>query len=132
MALSSAVFKSGATWSPTGGSDVTLVPDGRKTANGVSLVVAGDTNLLTRRSIQCATTLPALPAGTGAYAKMGRNSMRYAIPFVAADGKLYTQIVRIETSFHAEYTLKATAIADIAALTSDSDFTDFWTKSLLT
>lgn len=132
MPLSSAVFKSGATWAPTGGSDVTLAPDGRRITNGLSLIVTGDTNLLTRRSIQCVATLPALAASTGAYAKMGRNSMRYAIPFVAADGKLYTQIVRIETSFHSEYASKATAIGDIAALATDSDFTDFWTKSLLT
>jgi hypothetical protein len=132
MALQSAVFKSGATWAPTGGSDVTLANDGRKVTNGVSLIVAGDTNLLTRRTVQAVATLPALPASSGAYAKLGRNSLRYAIPFVAADGKLYTQIVRIETSFHAEYSGKAVAIADIAALVSDSDFTDFWTKSLLT
>lgn len=132
MSLSNAVFKSGATWAPTGGSDVTLVPDGRVVANGLSLVVSGDTNLLTRRGIQAVTTLPALPAAAGAYAKLSRNSLRYSIPFVAADGKLYVQIVRIETSFHAEYSAKATAIADIAALVSDSDFSGFWTSSLLT
>lgn len=132
MPLSNAVFPSGATWAPTGGSSTTLAADGRQVKNGVSLIVTGDTNLLTRRSLQCTATLPALPANSGSYAKLGRNSIRYAIPFVAADGKLYTQLVRIETSFHSEYSGKATAIADIAALTQDSDFTDFWTKSLLT
>lgn len=132
MALTSAVFKSGATWAPTGGSDVTLVSDGRQISNGVSLVVSGDTDLITRRSLQFVATLPALAVNSAAFAKLGRNSVRYAIPFIADDGKLYTQIVRIETSFHSEYTAKATAVADIAALVSDSDFTDFWTKSLLT
>lgn len=132
MSLSNAVFKSGATWAPTGGSDVTLVPDGRVIKNGLSLVVSGDTNLLTRRSVQAVATLPALPASSGAYAKLGRNSMKYSVPFVAADGKLYIQTVRIETAFHAEYTGKATAIQDIAALSQDSDFTSFWTSALLT
>lgn len=132
MSLSNAVFKSGATWAPTGGLDVTLVPDGRSVKNGLSLVVSGDTNLLTRRSLQCVATLPALPANSGAYAKLGRNSIKYAIPFVAADGKLYSQTVRIEVAFHTEYASKNTAIADVAALVSDSDFLSFWQSSILT
>jgi len=132
MSLTNAVFKTGASWAPTGGSDVTLVPDGRQVTNGLSLVVSGDVNLLTRRGIVVTTTLPALPATSGAYAKLGRNALKYSIPFIAADGKLYTQTVRIETAFHSEYSSKNTAIADIAALVSDSDFTAFWQSSLLT
>jgi len=131
MSLSNAVFKSGATWAPTGGTDLTLALDGRSVANGLSCVVAGDTNLLTRRGLVFQATLPALPATVGAYAKLGRNSVKYTIPYVALDGKLYTQVVRVETSFHAEYTGKNTAIADIAGLVSDSDFTNFWQQSLL-
>jgi len=132
MSLTNAVYKSGATWAPTGGSDVTLVPDGRVVKNGLSLVVAADTNLLLRRGFTLVTTLPAMPVSTGAYAKLGRNSLKEVIPFLAADGKLYLQSVRIETAFHSEYTLKNTAIADAAAFVSDSDFTSFWQSSLLT
>lgn len=76
--------------------------------------------------------MPALPANANAFAKLGRNSLKYYVPFIAADGKLYTQSVRIETAFHAEYTGKNTVIADIAALVSDADFTSFWQQSLLT
>jgi hypothetical protein len=132
MSLSNAVFKSGATWSPSGGTDVTLASDGRAIANGISTVVAADTNLLTRRGLVFQALLPAMPANSGAYARLVRNSCKYSIPFLAADGKLYNQTVRIETSFHAEYTDKNTAIADIAALVSDSDFTAFWQSALLT
>lgn len=132
MSLSNAVFKSGATWAPTGGSDVTLVPDGRVVSNGLSLVVSGDTNLLTRRGFVFVSTLPALPAAVGAYAKLGRNSLKNTIPFIAADGKLYIQTVRVETAFHSEYTGKNTAIADVAAFVADSDFAGFWQSSLLT
>lgn len=132
MSLTNAVYKSGATWAPTGGTDVTLVPDGRVVKNGISLVVAADTNLLTRRGIILTSTLPAMPVSTGAYAKLGRNSLKQVVPFVAADGKLYLQTVRIETAFHSEYTLKNTAIGDAAAFVSDADFVSFWQSSLLT
>jgi hypothetical protein len=132
MALNSATFKTGATWAPTGGTDLTIVLDGKSVSNGISTVVAADTNLLTRRSMIFTATLPALPANANAYAKLGRNSLRYLVPFIAADGKLYTQSVRIETAFHAEYSDKNTVIADIAALVSDSDFTSFWQQSILT
>lgn len=132
MSLVNAVFKSGAVWSATGGSDVTLASDGRSVVNGISTIVTGDTNLLTRRSVIFQASMPALPANVNAFGKLGRNTMKYSIPFIAADGKLYTQTVRIEAAFHPEYTLKNTAIADIAAFVSDSDFTSFWQSSLLT
>lgn len=132
MSLTNAVYKSGATWAPTGGSDVTLVPDGRVVKNGLSLVVAADTNLLTRRGFTFVATLPAMPVSTGAYAKLGRTSLKEVIPYLAVDGKLYLQTVRIETAFHSEYTGKNVAIADAAAFVSDSDFTSFWQSSLLT
>lgn len=131
MSLSNAVFKTGATWAPTGGTDLTLVPDGRVVSNGLSLVVSGDTNLLTRRGFVFTSTLPALPTSVGAYAKLGRNTCKQVIPFIAADGKLYLQTVRVETGFHSEYTGKNAAIADVAAIVSDADFTGFWQSSLL-
>lgn len=132
MSLTNAVFKTGATWTPTGGTDLTLASDGRVVQNGISTIVTNDTNLLTRRSITFAASLPALPVSVGAYGKLGRNKATYTIPFIAADGKLYTQTVRVESAFHAEYTGKNTAIADVAALVSDSDFIAFWQSSLLT
>lgn len=132
MSLSGAVFKTGATWSPTGGTDLTLALDGRPVQNGVSLVVTADNNLLTRRSIIAQATLPALAQSPAAYAKLGRNDFQYRVPFIAADGKLYVQTVRIATAFHAEFPGRNTAIADIAAFVSDSDFTPFWQNSLLT
>lgn len=132
MSLSNAVFKSGATWAPTGGTDVTLAPDGRAIINGLSLVVTADTSLLTRRSVIARATMPALAPSAGAFARMGKTSLVYTIPYLAADGKIYSQSVKIDASFHPEYTGKAVVIGDIAALTADSDFASFWLSSLLT
>jgi len=131
MSLSNAVFKTGASWAPTGGTDMTLAPDGRVVKNGLSLVVSADSNLLTRRGFVFTATLPAMPASPGAYAKLARNSVVHRIPFVAADGKLYIQSIRVEGAFHSEYTGKNTAYNDVAALVSDSDFSGFWQSSLL-
>lgn len=131
MSLLNAVVKTGATWAPTGGSDLTFTSDGRAVNDGVSLVVTADTNLLTRRSLVARAILPALPSKAGEYAKLGRNSVVYKVPFIAADGKLYTQSVRIEMAFHPEYTGKNTVIGDAAAFVADSDFTSFWQSSVL-
>jgi hypothetical protein len=133
MSLKNAVFKTGATWAPTGGTDVTFVPDGRVVSDGVNLVVTADDNLLLRRSLTARSTLPAAPAKVGDYARLGRNSVVYRIPFVAADGKTYTQTVKIETAFHAEYTStqKGVAVTDGAALMLDDDFQSFWKSSIL-
>jgi hypothetical protein len=131
MSLVNAVVKTGATWAPTGGSDLTFTGDGRAVTDGLSLVVAADTNLLTRRSLTVRATLPALPSKAGEYAKLGRNSLVYKVPFIAADGKLYTQSVRVEMAFHPEYAGKNTVIADTAAFVADADFTAFWQSSIL-
>lgn len=132
MSLSNAVIKTGATWSSSGGSDLTFAPDGRSVKDGISLVVPADTNLILRRSLECRAILPALASSSATYAKLGRNTLSYRIPFVAADGKLYLQHIKIETSFHAEYGGKNGALSDATAFFGDSDFTSFWQSSIVT
>lgn len=132
MSLKNAVFKTGATWSPTGGTDLTLIADGRNPPNGLSMVVSNDTSLITRRRMVCVSTLPGLPANPQSYAKLARNKLTYRIPFVASDGKLYTQTIEISMAFHAEDSSKSVHVRDVAAFVADSDFLDFWDKSLLT
>lgn len=134
MGLQTATIKTGATWAPTGGTDLSFVPDGKALTDGVNLVVVADTNLLLRRSLTARATLPAAPTKVGNYAKLGRNSIVYKLPMVALDGKTYVQSVRIEVTFHAEYSLanKTIAIQDACALTADSDFQNFWLSSILT
>lgn len=133
MSLQNAIIKSGATWTPTGGVDLAFVPDGKSLSDAVNLVVLSDTNLLTRRSLTARALLPAAPTKVGDYAKLGRNSVTYRLPFIAADGKMYTQTVKLETAFHAEYTpaLKQTATNDGAAMFVDADFANFWQAALL-
>lgn len=133
MSLLNAIIKTGCTWAPTGGTDVTFVPDGRQVSDGVSLVVAADTNLLTRRTLVAKATLPALPANANAYAKLQRGVLTYKIPMIAADGKLYQQTVAINTSFHPETTdsAKAVILTESVSFLADADFLNFWKLGLL-
>lgn len=131
MSITNASIKTGATWSSSGGSDLAFVPDGRSVPNGLSLVVSSDTNLATRRTLAARATLPALPASSSSFAKLGRNELVYKVPFLATDGRLYIQTIRISTGFHADYTAKDVRLGEAVGLLADSDFADFWTKSLL-
>lgn len=133
MSLQNATIKSGATWAPTGGTDLSFVPDGKSLNDAVNLVVLTDTNLLTRRSLTARAVLPAAAPRVGDYAKLGRNSIVYRLPFVALDGRTYTQTVKIETAFHAEYlpASKLAATVDGAAMLLDSDFANFWQSAIL-
>lgn len=125
--------KSGATWSSTGGSDLVFTGDGRPVADGINMVVTADTNLLLRRMLVLKATNPAMPAKSGEYAKLGRASLVYKVPFIAADGKLYSQPQRIEMAFHPEYLVASRngVINDMTAFIADSDFTAFWQNLLI-
>lgn len=131
MAIQSAVVKYGATWAPTGGTDLTFVNDGRPVPNGASYVVSGDTDLLLRRELKVRATLPALATSANAYDTLQRNYVMLRIPIVSAAGKQHIQTVRVETALHAEETAKVSIISLIAALAADADFSDFWTKCLV-
>lgn len=133
MGLANASIKSGATWAPTGGTDLAFIPDGRSVPNGVSLVVSTDTNLITRRQLVCRATLPGMPGSANAYARLGRNTAVYRVPFIASDGKLYIQTTKLETAFHAEYPAedKNATLSEMIAIAADSDFVDFWASSIL-
>jgi len=133
MSLNPLTYKTGATWTPSGGSDLSFAPDGRVVDNGLSLVCSGDTNLLTRRTMQLKASLPGLPATNGAFAKLARNTLTLKVPFIAADGKLYQQTITVGTAFHAEYnaTTRNGHINDIAALVTDADILPFWQSLLL-
>lgn len=131
MSLSNASLKTGATWSPSGGTDLTFVPSGRSVSNGIELVASSDPSLILRRSLEMKVSLPSLPANANAYAKLGRRSIVYRIPYVASDGKLYTQTIRIEAAFHADDTRQNDLMADCASFFADADFTSFWQGMLL-
>jgi len=134
MPLQSASIQSGATWSSTGGSALSLAPDGRIVTDGVRLIVTADTNLLTRRSVVAKSVLPVAAPKAGVVSRLGKNQMVYFIPFVAGDGLTYNQSIQIIMNLHHEYTEanRRTAKTDAGALLLDSDFDDFWVKSLLT
>lgn len=131
MSLTNASLKTGATWSSSGGTDLTFVPSGRPISNGLELVASSDSSLILRRSLELKVSLPSLPANTNAYAKLGRRAVVYRIPYVASDGKLYTQTIRIEAAFHADDTRQNGLMGDCASFFADTDFTSFWQGMLL-
>jgi len=134
MPLQSASIKSGATWAPTGGSDLVFAADGRAITDGVRVVVVSDSDLLLRRSLVAKSQLPGPAPKAGAPARLGRNQMTYFVPFKAADGLIYNQSIGIVMNLHAEYSLASrTALkADAAALLASASFADFWLNSILT
>lgn len=131
MAIQSAVVKYGATWAPTGGTDLTFVTDGRPVPNGMSYVVSGDTNLLLRRELKVRATLPASATSANGYDTLQRNYLMFRVPFLSAAGKQHIQTVRIETALHAEESAKTSIISLVSAFAADADFADFWAKCLV-
>lgn len=133
MGLQNASISSGASWAPTGGTALAFIPDGRLVPSGVSLVVSADTDLVTRRQLTLRATLPAMSGSANGYARLGRNTAVYRVPYIADDGKLYVQTVRLETAFHAQYAQadKELILSDAIAILADSDFSDFWKKAIL-
>jgi len=128
--INGATIKTGASYTPTGGSDVVLSADGRTTKNGISVVVASDA-VLTRRKAIFTATLPSIAVNTSSYAKPKRNEVVVYYPFIAADGKLYTNYLKIQRSFHSEDTRDATALTDAIAIMTDSELSNFWTALLV-
>jgi hypothetical protein len=110
-----------------------FVSDGRQVKDGLSLVVAADTSLVTRRRLVFAATLPAFASKVGGYPKMGRSHMDYVMPFLATDGRVYMNRFVGDFAFHPEFTKvqRALLVKDAGALLLDADTAGFWQDSLL-
>jgi len=132
MSLTNASILSGATYTPSGGSAISFAPSGRQVSGGLELVCTNDTNPLTRRTMQLKSSLPELPASANAFARLGKNSLVYVVPFIAADGKLYRQTYTLTEAVHPEYTQAAARRNETIAMKADSDFDNFWQYYILT
>lgn len=130
MAITNCTIKYGSTWTPSGGSDLTLRDDGRLVKDGRSFIIAEDTNLITRRVLQVRAIEPQIAPTLNGFDRLQRNYVTLRVPFVAASGKSYTQLVKFESSFHHEYTLISEHQKLIAAMLLDSDFSDFFAKAI--
>lgn len=116
---------------PTGGSDLTLTPDGVTVANGVHVSDAAQTDFRVRRNLTVKNKPPVL-SSTGVYSK-DRKSMTFVAPKLLASGETVFNLIRIEREVHPESTaaeaLDLTMVG--AQLCSDTDFTAFWSAGSL-
>lgn len=132
MSLTNAIVKAGATGlTTTGGTDISLTPDGQTVANGVHLAVAADTDFRTRRNMTIKNKVPALsPDGT--YSKE-KKTVTFVAPKILADGSTVFNLIRIEREVHPESTAaEAFELSMVGAqILSDADFTSFWASGSL-
>lgn len=126
MPLQSASILNGATISATGGTSVTLSPDGQQVVNGVHLIDASVTDYRVRPNITARTRNPALQSD-GYYGK-GRRSMTITQPKVLANGKQGFPCFRLELEDFPEMTQAEIDKLKIwaAQCIMDADFTAFW------
>jgi len=127
----SLTIKTGATRSISGGTDLAFSYDGVQRANGVNLIVAADTNLLTRRSAFFQASLPAPATKVGGYARLARCMVTYHVPFLAADGKLYDQTFKVSCNRHPEYTTEAAARGILGELLEATGTSSFHTNLVI-
>lgn len=131
MGLKNMSINSGATLSATGGTAVVFSDDGTTIPNGVRLVVPADTNYVTRRNAVAKYRAPTVDS-QGQYSK-DKKSLSIAFPMVLANGKVVTNVLRIEREVHPEYSAaNATEMNKLAAqLLFDTDLDNFWAAGSL-
>lgn len=127
MSLKNMSLTSGATISVTGGTALTLVEDGVSIQNGLHLVVAEDSDFLTRRLMTIKCRQSTVDMQTGVYGK-DKKSISIARPFTLANGKVVFNTIRIEREvvpyLSAADALELNKLA--AQVLVDSDTTNFW------
>lgn len=133
MSLDNASIKSGASWGPTGGTDLAFSKDGRSVANGISLIVVADQDLVMRRNLRLVATPPANAAKVGDFPRLGRQTLTYGVPFKDTTGRVVVQYQQIGMAWHPEMdrTLRLKHRRDMAAFLADSDFDAFWDEFVL-
>jgi hypothetical protein len=132
MGVQNAVVKSGSTaMTPTGGSDLTLTPDGVSVPNGVHISEAAQADFRIRRNATVKNKVPTL-LPSGSYSK-DKKSITFVAPKILANGETVFNLIRIEREVHPESTAaEALDLCMIGAqLLSDADFATFWSAGSL-
>lgn len=132
MGVQNAIVKSGATaMTPTGGSDLTLTPDGQSVANGIHIADATQADFRIRKNATLRNRVPVLQPN-GKYSK-DKKTITFTAPKILADGSTVFNLIRIEREIHPESTAaEALDLCMIGAqLVSDSDFASFWSAGSL-
>jgi len=126
MGLQSATLLNGNTNAATGGSAITLGPDGQTVANGIHLIDASVTDYRVRPQVTAKVKMPTLD-NLGAYSK-ARKTLTITIPKILASTKTVFPLIRIELEDHPEMSqAEVDKLKNWACQTlMDTDFTSFW------
>lgn len=125
MPLNGAVIKEGATYAPTGGTDITFSLTGERVANGIVTANMAETNFFAREKITQTVRMPVVQSD-GDFSKM-KCTLRLARPATLPSGKVVYNVIRIEQEIHPLTPTEAANLRGLACgALSDSDFTQFW------
>lgn len=125
MPINGAVIKEGATYAPTGGTDITFSLTGERVANGIVTANMAETDFFAREKLTATSKMPIL-LSDGDYSKM-RTQVRIVRPKVLASGKVVYNVVKIEMEIHPTTPTEVANLKGLACgVLSDSDFTSFW------
>lgn len=133
MSLNNAALLSGATMNAaTGGTALTFTSLGNNLGSN-TLIVAADTTLNLRRSINANVTAPKANDKTPGGYTQARQVLRFNIPRTLTNGNVSTDTIEIRMSTDVE-----TSLADKQEMLNlcgqacvDSDFTEFFTNQVI-
>lgn len=132
MALKNMSLLASATIAASGGTALVFADDGITIANGVHLIVPGDTNYQTRRTLTAKYRPSTIDPKTNSYGK-DKKSVSLARPVVLADGRVVFNTIRIEREMHpsmsAEDCVEMNKLG--AQLLVDTDTDAFWANGSL-
>lgn len=132
MGLKNMSLTSAGTITVSGGSALAFADDGVAIANGVHLVVPGDTDYQTRRQVTAKYRPPTLDPKTNSYGK-DKKSISLTLPQVLSNGSVVFNVIRIEREVHPSLaTASVTELNKLAAqLLIDTDTDAFWATGSL-
>lgn len=133
MGIVNSTLLAGATVAATGGTSLTLAPDGQSSPGAVHVANMAITDFRVRPNAwfrsKVATVLDKLK---GVFSK-GKRSVVYVKPKLLSSGELIYPLIRIELEDHPEMTAAEVSalVTEGAQLLCDSDYTAFWTTGNL-
>lgn len=131
MPLNGAIIKEGATYTPTGGTDITFSLTGERVANGIVTANMAESNFFAREKVYQTVRMPVLMPD-GDFSKM-KTSLRIVRPATLPSGKVVYNIVRVEQEIHPLTPAEAANLRSLAiGALADADFTQFWEAGSLT
>lgn len=132
MALKDMSLLTGATIAASGGTALGFAANGVSIPNGLQLIVPGDADYQTRRSLTAKYRPSVVDPKTGSYGK-DKKSITLVKPIVLTDGRVVFNTLRIEREMHPS--VSAADCTDFnkigAQLLTDSDTDGFWANGSL-